>query len=195
MRKPILFGIFIIFLFSCDLSAETRTWNLTHNEMWTTVETVGTADINELRIRVVLKLMCNKKDAALDFEIADWEKVQQTFDLRTFEGPDAPTRDLALTTIDLVGVGPKQSMSFHQNGFISPNGRFVVAIGGASLAKMYKRMSEEGNLLRIRIRSYQNPRQFIVSEFSLNEARKVISILAAAYNGPRTESRKPASIK
>jgi hypothetical protein len=179
MKRIILIGIFSNLLL-CGLLAGAETWNLSRNEYWTTVETEGSAAINDLRMKAVLRFDCNKNTSTLRFEIADYEKVQKLFDVRIFEGPSAPTRAMPLTTIDLKGVSPVQSLNLSQNGFISVMNRFVFETSSASLEQLYKRMATEGNLLRIRIKSYRDPKQFIISEFPLSNSRQAIAALAAA---------------
>jgi hypothetical protein len=198
MRKIILIGIFSILLFASQVSAETPDWKLKPNEFGTSVETTGAAEINELRVNAVLRLACAKNGAWLKFEIADYEKAQKVFDIRIFEGPHAPTRSLPLTTIDLEGASPVRSMSVRQNGFISVENKFVFETGGeqaninsVALAQLYRRMAKEGNLLRIRIKSYRDPKQFIISEFPLNGSREAFSALAACVNS-KSQPRKPA---
>jgi hypothetical protein len=199
MRQTPLIGIFSIFLFSSGISAETSKWKLEHNEHSTSVRTVGTAEINELRLEAILGLSCDKNFTMLRFEIADYDKAQKVFDIRIFEGPNAPTRSLPLTTIELEGASPAWSMSVRQNGFISVQNKFVFETGGekanvntVALAQLYRRMAKEGNLLRIRIKSYRDPKQFITSVFPLNDSREAIAEFAAACGGSKSQPQKPA---
>jgi hypothetical protein len=195
MRKTILIGIFSIVLFFSQVSAETPDWKLKRYESGTSVETAGTAEINELRVNASLGLACNKNGAWLKFAIADYEKIQKIFDIRIFEGPSAPTRSLPLTTIEIEGSSPVQSMSIRQNGFISVANRFVFETGGVDLEQFYKRMTAKGNLLRIRIKSYRNPKQFIISEFPLSGSREAMAEFAASCVDSKLQARKPARSK
>ena len=197
MRQMLLIGILSFLLFSSGIPAETSEWKLEQNEHSTSVKSMGTAEINDLRADAVLKCDCSKNGAFLRLEIADFDKVQKHFNLRIFEGPSAPTLDMALTTIELQGVNPVQSISFKQNGYISVDGRFVIEISqvqanSIALAQLYRRMATEGNLLRIRIKSYRDPKQFIISEFPLNNSRKAIAALVAACPNSKPQPRKPA---
>jgi hypothetical protein len=194
MRKMILIGMFSILLFSSQVSAAASEWRLEHNEHSTSVKTMGTAKINELGLEATLGLSCNKNFTMLRFEIADYDKAQKVFDMRIFEGPNALTRSLPLTTIELEGASPAWSMSFRQNGFISVANRFVFEIGDAALAQLYKRMTTEGNLLRLQIKSYRDPKQFIISEFPLNGSRQAMTALAACIDS-KSQSREPAKGK
>jgi hypothetical protein len=192
MRKIILIGIFSILFFSSQVSAENPDWQLKSYESGTSVETTGTAAINEIRVHAALGLACNKDGAWLKFEIADYEKIQKIFDIRIFEGPNAPTRSLPLTTIELEGSSPVQSMSIRQNGFISVANRFVFETGGVALEQFYKRLTAKGNLFRIRIKSYRDPKQFIISEFPLSGSSEAIAEFAASCVDSKSQARKPA---
>jgi hypothetical protein len=89
-------------------------------------------------------------------------------------------------------VNPVQSLSFNQFGFISYEKRFVIEVNYTSLAKLYKSMATEGNLLRIRIRSYRDPAKFIISEFPLGDSRKAMASLAEACIDFTPTPTKPA---
>jgi hypothetical protein len=190
IRRLILIGMFSTVFFSSKFFAATSEWKMQRNDSWTSVVTTATAEINNLRVDAALKLECNKKMTMLRFEMADFEKLQKVFDVRVFEGPDAPTRALPLTTIELEGANPSNSLSVGQNGFISVQHRFVFETGGAqktdgpALAQLYRRMAKEGNSLRIRIKSYRDPKQFITSVFPLKNSRKTIAEFAAACVSP-----------
>jgi hypothetical protein len=201
MRQTILIGIFPILLFSSGISAETSEWKLEHNKNSTSVETTATAEINyELRVEAVLRLQCNKNMATLGFEIADFQKAQNVFDLDNFEGPSAPARNVPLTFIDLVSAQPTQSSRFTQNGFYSVEPRFAFTISqveanSVALAQLYRQMVTEGNLLRIRIRSFQDPYRFIIAEFPLSGSRKAIASLTSTCPNPKSPPPKPAKGK
>jgi hypothetical protein len=181
MKKIILAGIFGYLLLFSGFPANAETWSLSYDEYWTKVETLGMAKIDNLSVNAFLRLNCNKNGAMLKLEIADFDKVQKLFDVRIFEGPSAPTRDLLLTTIDLEGMKHTWSSSFKQAGYISVENRFVFEVRNASLAKLYKRMATKGNLLRIRIKSYRDPKQSIISEFKLGLLEQMFfNTLAAA---------------
>jgi hypothetical protein len=200
MRQTILIGIFSILLFSSGISAETSEWKLEHNNNSTSVETTGTAEINKLSVKAVLRLQCNKNMATLGLEIADFQKAQNVFDLDNFEGPSAPARTVPLTFIDLVSAHSTQSTRFAQNGFYSVEPRFVFQISqvqanSVALAQLYRRMVTEGILLRIRIRSFQDPYHFIIAEFPLSGSRKAIASLTSACPKPKLPLRKPAKGK
>jgi hypothetical protein len=193
MRIPGMVSLFL--LFPIMLPAETSEWKLERSEYWTSSKTMGTAEINGLRADAVLRLECNKNMTMLRFEIADYNKLQKAFDIRVFEGPDAPTRALALTTIELEGAKPAFSISVGQNGFISAANKFVFETGGSqaggdSLAQLYRRMAKEGNLMRIRIKSYRDPKQFITAVFPLNNSRETIAKFAAACLSSKSQPPK-----
>jgi hypothetical protein len=196
MRKAIHFGILSILLFSSGIFTQASEWEMEQSESWTSVKTTGTAEINGLHVDAVLKLLCNKNMTMLKFEIADYDKVQNVYDVRIFEGPDAPTRDLPLTTIELEGAKPAFPVSVRQNGFISVENKFVFETGWsppsrAVLEQLYRRMAKEGNSLRIRIKSYRDPNQFITSVFSLSNARETIAHFAAVCVSSKSQPQKP----
>jgi hypothetical protein len=200
MRQAIPIGIFLILLFSSGISADTSEWKLERNKNSTSVETTGTAEINKLSVKTVLRLQCNKSMATLGFEIADFQKIQNVFDLDNFEGPSAPARRVSLTFIDLVSAHSIQSTRFAQNGFYSAEPRFVFTISqvqtnSVALAQLYRRMVTQGNLLRIRIRSFQDPYRFLIAEFPLSGSRKAITSLTSACPKPKSPPRKPAKGK
>lgn len=200
MRQMRLLGIFSILLLSSGVSTQASDWKLEHNEYWTSVKTMGTAEMNDLRVDAVLKLECNANMTMLKLEIADYDKVQKVFDVRVFEGPNAPTRDLLLTTVELEGAKPAFSISLRQNGFISVENRFVFETGwsppsSAALAHLYRRIAKEGNLLKIKIKSYRDPKQFITSVFSLSNSREAIAEFAAACVDSKSQPQKRARDK
>jgi hypothetical protein len=192
IKRIILISIFSYLWLFPGFSTGAETWNLSRDEYWTEVETTGTAKVDELRVNAVLRLKCNKKAAILRLEIADYEKVKKIFDLDNFEGPEFPANLGSQTTVDLEGVDPVESLIFKQLGFISVENRFVFDINYTSLAKFYKRMATEGNLLRVKIKSYRDPAKFIISEFPLGDSRKAMDSLAEACVDFTPTPPKPA---
>jgi hypothetical protein len=195
MRMPGIISLFLTLLFFTGLSAETSDWNLVREKHGTAVKTTGTATIGEVHVQSALDLYCNESAAGFNFKIADYEKLQKVFDIRTFEGPSAPTRSLALTTIELEGVNPVQSMNVRQNGFISVDNKFVFEIRDSALAQFYKHMASERTLLRIRIKSYHNPKQFIIAEFPQRGSQQAMAGLKAACIALKSQTQKPAKNK
>jgi hypothetical protein len=192
IKRISLISIFSYLWLFPGFSTGAETWNLSRDDYWTEVETAGTAKVDELRVNAVLRLKCNKNTGILRLEIADYEKVQKVFDLNNFEGPEFPANPGSQTTVELEGVNPAESLSFKQLGFISVENRFVFDINYTSLAKLYKRMATEGNLLRIRIKSYRDPTKSIISEFPLEDSRKAMASLATACVDYGPTAPKPA---
>lgn len=152
------------------------------------VETTGTALVGDLRVNSFLSLSCNRTGvpvAWLDYTVSDSDTVMKSFDLSSFEGPDAPAQSQQLVSIELAGGNAPRALRAHASGWLSAEhtGGFGFGIGGQpreseKLSKLITQMTREGTVLRIRITSLDKPHRTIVSEFPLAGSREALTTLA-----------------
>jgi len=166
-----------------------ETWTAKGDADRRVVETTGSAQVGGLRVDAFVSLSCNRTGAPvawLDYTVADADNVTKSFDLSSFEGPDAPAQSKQLVTLELVDGKVLQTLHAHASGWYSAEhtGGFGFGIGGApaesrQLAELIKRATREGTVLRIRVTAFDAPAHTITSEFPLAGARDALASLAA----------------